>query len=276
MAIDKSKWNTNIKVSQKTIDDIKKMGMTKALKTVGGATSAGKNVGDASAKEWAEGVKRLYGSNRVDAAIAQSNRTGGPKSANAVMYKGPTKAAGSYTKGSTKSTSSATTSGKKSGGFRVTPKEKAIAGTVAAVGALALGKGKGVGVASRLAPGLMKSPVGRALAGSETRVIGDSFKVGAKGSFGKTTSATAKAAGKKIGTKAEFATKATQDAARKAIAQRAANAGGSFRVGPKGSMGKTTAKSTVKKTAAKKPTPAQLRKDTVAKREYNADRSRKI
>ena len=33
MAIDKSKWNTNIKVSKKTIDEIKKMGMSKALKT---------------------------------------------------------------------------------------------------------------------------------------------------------------------------------------------------------------------------------------------------
>ena len=34
MAIDKSKWDTKIRVSQKTIDEIKKMGMSKALKTV--------------------------------------------------------------------------------------------------------------------------------------------------------------------------------------------------------------------------------------------------
>jgi len=67
MAIDKSKWNTNVKVSQKTIDEIKKMGMAKALKTVAGASAASKQ--DSSAKEWTEGVKRLYGANRVASAV---------------------------------------------------------------------------------------------------------------------------------------------------------------------------------------------------------------
>ena len=67
MAIDKSKWNTNIKVSQKTIDSIKKMGMKKALGTVAGSTKASKM--DASAKAWTEGVKRVYGANRVSAAV---------------------------------------------------------------------------------------------------------------------------------------------------------------------------------------------------------------
>jgi hypothetical protein len=67
MAVDKSKWNTNVKVSQKTIDEIKKMGMAKALKTVAGASAASKN--DASAKAWVEGVKRLYGANRVAEAV---------------------------------------------------------------------------------------------------------------------------------------------------------------------------------------------------------------
>ena len=70
MAIDKSKWNTNVKVSQKTIDEIKKMGMSKALKTVAGASKASGM--DASAKAWTEGVKRLYGANRVAAAIKAS------------------------------------------------------------------------------------------------------------------------------------------------------------------------------------------------------------
>ena len=70
MAIDKSKWNTNVRVSQKTIDEIKKMGMTKALKTVAGASKASGM--DASAKAWTEGVKRLYGANRVAAAIKAS------------------------------------------------------------------------------------------------------------------------------------------------------------------------------------------------------------
>ena len=67
MAIDKSKWNTNIKVSQKTIDEIKKMGMAKALKTVAGSSAASKQ--DSSAAAWTEGVKRLYGANRVAAAV---------------------------------------------------------------------------------------------------------------------------------------------------------------------------------------------------------------
>lgn len=69
MAIDKSKWNTSVKVSQSTIDEIKKMGMTKALKTVAGASKASSK--DASAKAWVEGVKRLYGANRV-AAVTKS------------------------------------------------------------------------------------------------------------------------------------------------------------------------------------------------------------
>ena len=65
--IDKSKWDTSIRVSQKTIDEIKKMGMKQALGTVAGATKAAKT--DPSAKAWAEGVKRLYGSSRVSATI---------------------------------------------------------------------------------------------------------------------------------------------------------------------------------------------------------------
>lgn len=81
MTIDKSKWNTNVKVSQKTIDEIKKMGMAKALKTVAGATAASKN--DASARAWVEGVKRLYGSDRVNTAVkAGTPKKSGPMSAN--------------------------------------------------------------------------------------------------------------------------------------------------------------------------------------------------
>lgn len=83
MAIDKSKWNTSVKVSQKTIDEIKKMGMAKALKTVAGASAASKQ--DASAKAWVEGVKRLYGANRVADAVKSTPATPkktGPMSAN--------------------------------------------------------------------------------------------------------------------------------------------------------------------------------------------------
>lgn len=251
MAIDKSKWDKNIKVSQKTIDEIKKMGMAKALKTVSGATAAGKNVGDASAKEWAEGVKRLYTAERVNAAMKSSKPKPvmtGPKSANTPVYKGPNKPKGVYTKGSTKSQP-------KKNSFIETGKKVAL--TAAAVGTLAATRGRGTAIAARLAPGLAKSGIGKALVGAETRVmpkVAEGVKVGAKGSFGKTTSATAKAAGKKIGTKSEFANKATQDAARKALAARAAAAKGKegFTVGPKGSFGKTTAKSVKKATPMSK------------------------
>lgn len=55
-----------IKVSQKTIDQIKNLGMTKALK-------AGKTVKSA---EFQEGLRRMYGSKRVDKAIyANKNKS---------------------------------------------------------------------------------------------------------------------------------------------------------------------------------------------------------
>ena len=246
MAVDKSKWNKNIKVSQKTIDEIKKMGMSKALKTVAGASAASKQ--DASAKEWAEGVKRLYTAERVNKAIAgakpkSSPATSGPKSAT-------TKA--TYKTSGPKSAN--TKAVYKSKGMSTGDKVKAAGATALAIGALAASRGRATGVAARLAPGLTKSPVGRALFGTGTKTMGKvpsstlakakanvpgSVKVGAKGSFGKTTSGLAKGKSK-IGTKSEFANKATEDAVRAALAKRAANAGGTFRVGPKKSFGKTT------------------------------------
>lgn len=104
MAVDKSKWNTNVKVSQKTIDEIKKMGMAKALKTVAGASAASKN--DASARAWVEGVKRLYGSDRVNTAV----KSGTPKkSAAASSYPSPSSAGSNSAK-----PKATTTSGPKS------------------------------------------------------------------------------------------------------------------------------------------------------------------
>ena len=65
MAIDKSTWNKKVKVSQSTIDDIKKLGMTKALKLAkqnAGATQGG------LVKEYQEATRRLYGDKRFSAA----------------------------------------------------------------------------------------------------------------------------------------------------------------------------------------------------------------
>ena len=65
MPIDKSKWNKNITVSQSTIDTIKKQGMNAALKKAA-------NSSDAS---YVEGVKRLYGSNRLGSATTVAKNT---------------------------------------------------------------------------------------------------------------------------------------------------------------------------------------------------------
>lgn len=87
MAIDKSGWNPKVKVSQATIDEIKKMGMAKALKTVAGASKASGT--DASAKAWVEGVKRLYGANRVAAVVKNTpTKSSSSSSSPASSYRG--------------------------------------------------------------------------------------------------------------------------------------------------------------------------------------------
>lgn len=65
-----------IKVSQKTIDDIKKMGMTKALKLAGmnaQATQAG------AVAEYQEAARRMYGAKRVAAASSEYRAKNAPK-----------------------------------------------------------------------------------------------------------------------------------------------------------------------------------------------------
>ena len=189
MAVDKSKWDTKIRVSQKTIDEIKKMGMSKALKTVAGASAASGT--DASAKEWAEGVKRLYGANRVASVTPSLGGSSQSRAANRVV---PTS--------TPKSKPSA-----KSSGFRITPKEKAIAGTAAAVGALALSRGRAGSAAARLAPGLGKSTIGKALLGGPAKVY-------------KAAPSTAKAL-KKVGTKSEIKQLGKDEATKKWLAEKA-------------------------------------------------------
>ena len=76
MAIDKSGWNKNIKVSQKTINEIKSLGMKRSLELITmygrqgqGMGKEGKDMRDAGrelmATEFTEGIRRLYGPNRV-------------------------------------------------------------------------------------------------------------------------------------------------------------------------------------------------------------------
>lgn len=223
MAIDKSKWDKNIRVSQKTIDEIKKMGMKKALGTVSGATAAGKNVGDASAKEWAEGVKRLYTAERVNAAMKANKpkaATSGPMSANTkanYTYKsGGAKSMNtgkSSSKPATKSTlasynkdtsklpnnMSASGTSKKTSGL--TPQK--VAGTALTAAAIIASRGK-----FRGAGGLGKvSSSTLAKAKSAPKAAAAKVTVGPKGSFGKTTKSMAK---KGVGTPSEYASRAAQ------------------------------------------------------------------
>lgn len=199
------------KVSQSTIDSIKKMGMTEALKLAGknGKTSGG------MAREFQEGVRRMYGAKRLEAAKA----TYAPKpklgTKTVLAPKGGNKPASKpAAKNNTKSNLL-----------------KGVAGTVAAVGLLAATKSRGAGAAAKLSPaigGLAKSRVGQALLGSGKPLTSKAFAVakaapkanaakvtvGPKGSFGKTTLQKAKSG---LGTASEYASKAGQESARASI-----------------------------------------------------------
>jgi hypothetical protein len=61
-----------MKVSQSTIDDIKKMGMTKALKLAGMNSKADQS---GMVGEFAEGVRRMYGDRRYQAIINKTYPT---------------------------------------------------------------------------------------------------------------------------------------------------------------------------------------------------------
>jgi hypothetical protein len=75
-----TKPNKSIKVSQKTIDEVKKMGMAKALKEIKSRANQGQGMGPAGKtmrqegmklatnSEFAEAVRRLYGDRRSAAA----------------------------------------------------------------------------------------------------------------------------------------------------------------------------------------------------------------
>lgn len=214
------------KVSQKTIDNIKSMGMSKtleALKSIG--QPGGRNV--PASKEFIEGARRMYGS-RVDKYLPAKSTSADAARRSASGAKPATKAAIKAV--STKAKPMAKSNTKAN-------VIKGTLGTAAALGVLAASKGKATGAAAKLAPGLAKSAVGRALAGSTPKMSPSmlaKFKasqgpkaaaakvtVGPKGSFGKTTLQQAKS-GK--GTPSEYASKAGQASARATIKARTADA----------------------------------------------------
>jgi hypothetical protein len=123
-------------------------------------------------------------------------------------------------------------------GQSTTDKLKVVGGTLAAVALAAKGGPAGRKVATKLAPGLAKSGVGKALLGTGKNTISPAMMakykaaagpkaaaakvtVGPKGSFGKTTMTQAKSG---LGTPSEYASKAGQSAARKTIKARTADA----------------------------------------------------
>ena len=236
-------------VKQDMIDFIKTQGMTRALKRAGKIKASGKG----GEREFLEGVRRMYGQRRLDAAT----KSAGPKMPTMTAPKGANKKPANRL---SKSAASIQTKV----GSKPAPKKNSsnktglgIAGAAAATATLVASRGKLAGLAGKMSPGLAKSGLGKALGmgaksspNSAANVMARKFasegvKVGPKGSFGPSTAATAKAAGKNIGTKSEFAQKAMQDKARAYLASRAA------------------AKSAPTKAAASKPT---LKKSAPKKR----------
>jgi hypothetical protein len=211
------------KVSQATIDSIKKMGMTEALKLAGknGKTSGG------MAREFQEGVRRMYGAKRLEAA---KSKYSAPASTSA-------DAARSKAMGANKPAPKPAAKPAPKKGQSTADKLKVVGGTVAAVALAAKGGAAGRSAASKLAPGLAKSAAGRALFGTTPKMspammakykaaagpkaAAAKVTVGPKGSFGKTTMQQAKS-GK--GTPSEYASKAGQNSARATIKARTADA----------------------------------------------------
>ena len=218
-----------IKVSQKTIDNIKSMGMTKtleSLKSIG--QPGGRNV--PASKEFIEGARRMYGS-RVDKYLPAKSTSVDAARRSASGAKPATKAAVKAVSTKAKPMAKSNT------------KSNVIKGTLgaaAALGVLAASKGKGAAVAAKLSPAVgaaAKSGVGRAIFGTTPKVspammakykaaagpkaAAAKVTVGPKGSFGKTTMQQAKS-GK--GTPSEYALKAGQKKARATIKARTADA----------------------------------------------------
>jgi hypothetical protein len=86
----KSHYNMKIKVSQETIDKVKKQGMTKALSKAGkNPVAAGTTPKTKAQAEYVEAVRRLYGETRFQNAINKPKASPGPAKSN-FTYGGPT------------------------------------------------------------------------------------------------------------------------------------------------------------------------------------------
>jgi hypothetical protein len=225
-----TKPNKNIKVSQKTIDDIKKMGMTKALKEIKNLSNQGQGTGAAgktmrqegmklaTSSEFAEGVRRLYGDRRSAAArtVVSPTTMRGPSAAKSAA-KAPTK----------KATTPAKAPAKKNNNNAANI-AKGVAGTAAAIGLLVAGRGKGATTIAKLSPQVgraMNSTAGRWLTGTVEKSAGTAAstsgriaaKAGKPVSQSQYDAMVAAAKAKGISTVAK---KATTTAAKKTVAKK--------------------------------------------------------
>ena len=216
-----------IKVSQKTIDNIKKMGMTKTLESLKSIGQPGSRNVPAS-KEFIEGARRMYGT-RVDKYLParSSSPDAARRSASAKATVKPKM--GSKTVMAPKATTKPAAK-KSNNNSNIL---KATLGTAAAVGVLAASKGRGASLASKLSPSIGKaasSPIGKAIFGTGEKL---------------TTKGTAMA-----GRMSAKAGKPVSQSQYDAMIE-AAKAKG-IKLPAAKAAAKTTAKKTVKKTAAKK------------------------
>ena len=253
------------KVSQSTIDGIKRMGMTKALALAGknGKTSGG------MAREFQEGVRRMYGAKRLEAA---KSKYAPAKSTSADAARSKAMGAKPATKAAIKavSTKPAAKNNTKSNVI------KGTLGAAAALGVLAASKGKGAAVAAKLSPAVAsaaKSGIGKALLGTGKNTISPAMMakykaaagpkaaaakvtVGPKGSFGKTTMTQAKSG---LGTPSEYASKAGQSGARATIQSRMSGPDAA-RAAANKAIAKKAASSVTKKKAASASMASNKRK----------------
>ena len=152
-----------IKVSQKTIDNIKGMGMTKtleSLKSIG--QPGGRNI--AANKEFIEGARRMYGS-RVDKYLPAKSSSADAARGSASRSAAAKPKMGAKTVMAPKASNKP--AAKKSN--NTSNIIKGTLGTAVAVGLLAASKGKGASVAAKLSPAVGKfasSPAGRAIFGT--------------------------------------------------------------------------------------------------------------
>ena len=165
-----------IKVSQATIDNIKKMGMTKTLESLKSIGQPGSRNVPAS-KEFIEGARRMYGT-RVDKYLPAKSTSADAARSKAMGAKAPA------TKAAIKAVSTKGKPASKSNNSNII---KGTLGTAAAIGLLAASKGKGVSAAAKLSPALgnfAKTPVGKALFGTgeqlTTKGLSTSGRIAAK------------------------------------------------------------------------------------------------